>query len=156
MLASLGSNGFCFSTRNSAFCCPIARVKSKQKTNNQSIKYNCKSSPRVTWMEAQSIPMHKSPASTKPKLPLPLPPECGMQGDLFHLQDILHRTMQSQWQRQKQCQIHSLLTIVWQQPPQRTALPTVLMPSTYRPPCCRPGFIECNLSPATCTAHPDA
>lgn len=80
-------------------------------------------------METQSIPMHKSPASTKPKLPLPLPPERSMQGDLFHLQDILHRTMQSQWQRQKQCQIHSLLTIVWQQPPQRTALPNVLMPA---------------------------
>lgn len=36
-------------------------------------------------------------------------------GGFHHLQDIRHRTMQSQWQRQKQCQIHSLLTIVWPQ-----------------------------------------
>lgn len=73
---------------------------------------------------------------------------CKAAGRFHHLQDIRHRMMQSQWQRQKQCQIHSLLTIVWQQPPQHTPPCTFLIPSTYQPPCCRPGFTRCNLSTA--------
>lgn len=98
--------------------------------------------------------MQNHPGTSIPS-PFPgrLPLEQGMQGTgrarqrggFHHLQDIRHRMMQSQWQRQKQCQIHSLLTIVWQQPPQRTPLRTFLMPSTYRPPRCRPGFTRCNL-----------
>lgn len=108
-------------------------------------------------MAAQNISTQNRPGASIPS-PFPgwLPLEHGMQGmgharqrgGFHHLQDIRHRMMQSQWQRQKQCQIHSLLTIVWQQPPQRTPLCTFLMPSTYRPPRCRPGFTRCNLSTA--------
>lgn len=110
------------------------------------------------WMAAQNISMQKYPGTSTPS-PFPgqllLEPSMQgtgctkQQGGFHHLQDIRHRMMQSQWQRQKQCQIHSLLTIVWQQPPQHTLLCTFLMPSTYQPPCCRPGFTRCNLSTAT-------
>lgn len=104
-------------------------------------------------MAAQNISMQKRPGASIPS-PFPggLPQEHGMQGTgrarqrggFHHLQDIRHRMMQSQWQRQKQCQIHSLLTIVWPQPPQRTPRGTLRMPGTPH----RPGFTRCNQSPA--------
>lgn len=103
-------------------------------------------------MVAQNISVQKRPGASIPSpFPGELPQEHGMQGTgrarqrggFHHLQDIRHRMMQSQWQRQKQCQIHSLLTIVWPQPPQRAPGGTLRMPGTP----CRPGFTSCNQSP---------
>lgn len=119
------------------------------------------------WLAAQNISMQKKPSIHKrqpaaclssPPFPARLPPAHGMQwprrarprGAPCHLQDILHRTTQSQWQRQKQCQIHSLLTILRQHAPQRAPLRAVLMPGAHCPPRGRPGFTTCNLS---ATAH---
>lgn len=116
------------------------------------MSYNWKQFPSTTGWWHRTFPCKKKPWC---KHPFPLSgTENGMQGTgharqrggFHHLQDIRHRMMQSQWQRQKQCQIHSLLTIVWQQPPQRTPLRALLIPSAYPPPGHRPGFTRCHLS----------
>lgn len=137
---------------------PTARLPEWKASESQTIhRWAITASDFPAQLDGGKKHFHAKPP--RHKHPFPLSPdgscrEHGMQGTgggcarqqggFHHLQDIRHRMMQSQWQRQKQCQIHSLLTIVWQQPPQRTPLCTLLMPSAYRPPCSRPGFTRCN------------
>lgn len=147
-------NGSFLSNIISASYRPPAGMKSKWKPNDPSMSYNCKRLPSATGWRHRTFPCKNTPAQASlPPFPGRLPPgarharhggRARQRGGFHHLQDIRHRMMQSQWQRQKQCQIHSLLTIVWQQPPQRTPLCTLLMPSAYRPPRSRPGFTRCN------------
>lgn len=123
----------------SASHCPPAWIKTKLKTNHPSTSYNCVvPAQQCGW----DISMQR-PSPCKTEHPFPIPPSRGSParraaGSFHHLQDIRHRTMQSQWQRQKQCQIHSLLTIARPQPP--ACAPR--MPGAPAPDQVSPGVIN--------------